>query len=168
VVGIRVSLGISLGIGLPLLASKVEEGSDLVDSAVGQSNGVDRMVGNGQWGVVVGKGGVVDDRGNVMEDRVGDHLVAHLSGHLDDRLDKRGVGDSVGHREDGSDRGHMVDKRLNCVGEDRGRVGDDGVCENRGRVGEKRGRVGSDGVCEKRGGVGGYWEGEGMGVCGMG
>jgi len=184
VVGIRVSLGISLGIGLPLLASKVEEGSDLVDSAVGQSNGVDRMVGNGQWGmvgdgqwgmvgdgqwgVVVGKWGVVDDRGNVMEDRVGDHLVAHLSGHLNDRLDKRGVGDSVGHREDGSDRGHMVDKRLNCVGEDRGRVGDDGVCENRGRVGEKRGRVGSDGVCEKRGGVGGYWEGEGMGVCGMG
>jgi len=152
-----------LGIGLPLLASEVEEGSDLVDSAVGQSNGVDRMVGNGQWGVVVGKGGVVDDRGNVMEDRVGDHLVTHLSGQLDDRLDKRGVGDSVGHREDGSDRGHMVDKRLNCVGKDRGRVGDDGVCKNRGRVCENRGRV-----CEKRGVVGGYWEGEGMGICGMG
>ena len=66
-----------LSIGLPLLASKVDEGSDLVYSAVGQCNGVDRVVGNGHWGVV-DKGGVVDDRGNMMEDRVGDHLVAHL------------------------------------------------------------------------------------------
>ena len=57
------------------------------------------------------------------------------------------MGNSVGHGEDGSDRG-------NCVGEDRG--GGDRVCENRGRV------------CEKRGGGGGYWEGEGMGVCGVG
>jgi len=148
VVGIRVSLGISLGIGLPLLASEVDEGSDLVHSAVGQCNRVGHMVGNGHWGVMdEGGGGVVDDRGNMMEDRVGDHLVAHLSGHLNDRLDERGVGNSVGHGEDGSDRG-------NCVGEDRG--GGDRVCENRGRV------------CEERGGVGGYWEGEGMGVCGVG
>jgi len=155
VVGVRVSLGVSLGIGLPLLASKVDEGSDLVHSAVGQCNGVDHMVGKGNWGVM-DKGGVVDDRGNMMEDRVGDHLVAHLSGHLNDRLDERGVGNSVGHREDGSDRGNMVDKRCNCVGEDRGGVGGDRVCKNRGRV------------CEKRGRVGGYWEGEGMGICGVG
>ena len=67
-----------LSIGLPLLASKVDEGSDLVDGTVGQCNGVDGMVGNGDWGGVVDEGGVVDDRGNVMEDRVGDHLVAHL------------------------------------------------------------------------------------------
>lgn len=154
-VGVWVSLGISLGIGLPLLASEVDEGSDLVHSAVGQCNRVDHMVGNGHWGVVdKGGRGMVDDRGNMMEDRVGDHLMAHLSGHLNDRLDKRGVGNSVGHGQDGSDRGNMVDNRLNCVGEDRG--GGDRVCENRGRVGEKRGRVG------------GYWEGEGMGVCGVG
>ena len=79
--------------------------------------------------------------------------MTHLSGHLNDRLDKRGVGDSVGHGEDRSNRGHMVDNRLHSVGEDRG---GDRVCKNRGRV------------CEKRGGVGGYWEGEGMGVCGVG
>ena len=68
-----------LGIGLPLLASEVDEGSDLVDGAVGQCNRVDHMVGN--WGnCVVDKGGrcVVDNGGNVMEDRVGDNLVAHL------------------------------------------------------------------------------------------
>ena len=88
-VGVRVSLGVSLsngllqnmvvdklslkyyifksciyhyhlGIGLPLLASKVDEGSDLVHSAVGQCNGVDHMVGKGNWGVM-DKGGVVDD-----------------------------------------------------------------------------------------------------------
>merc|ERR1719341_2163359 len=75
------------------------------------------------------------------ERRMGKSLVAHLSRHLNDRLDKRGVGDSVGHREDGSDRGHMVDHGLNCVGKDGGGVGSNGVCENGGRVGEKRGRV---------------------------
>ena len=65
-----------LGIGLPLLASEVDEGSDLVDGAVGQCNRVNHMVGN--WGNMVGKGCVVDNRGNVMEDRVGNNLVAHL------------------------------------------------------------------------------------------
>ena len=79
--------------------------------------------------------------------------MTHLSRHLNDRLDKRGVGDSVGHREDGSHRGHMVDDGLDCVGKDGGGVGGNGVCENGGRVGEKRGRV-----C-------GYREGEGVGVC---
>ena len=60
--------------------------------------------------------------------------MTHLSWHLNDRLDKGGVSNSVGHREDGSHRGHMVDHRLNCVGKDGGGVG-----EKRGsRVGEKR------------------------------
>ena len=60
-----------LGIGLPLLASEVDEGGDLVDSAVGQCHRVNHMVGN--------RGNcVVDNRGNVMEDRVGNNLVAHL------------------------------------------------------------------------------------------
>ena len=75
--------------------------------------------------------------------------MTHLSRHLNDRLDKRGVGDSVGHREDGSHRGHMVDHRLNCVGKDGGGVG-----KERGGVGEKRGGGGS-----------GNREGEGVGVC---
>jgi len=153
VVGIWVSLGISLSIGLPLLASEVHEGGDLVHSAVGESNRVNHM-GSGQWSVVdKGGGGVVDDRGNVMEDRVGNHLMAHLSGHLNDRLDKRGVGDSVGHGEDGSDRGNggnCVDNRLNGMGKDGG------------------GKGGGNRVCEKRGRVGGNWEGEGVRVCGVG
>ena len=38
--------------------------------------------------------------------------MTHLSWHLNDRLDKRGVGNSVGHREDGCDRGHMVNHGL--------------------------------------------------------
>ena len=161
-----------LSIGLPLLASEVHEGGDLVHSAVGESNRVDHM-GSGQWSVVdKGGGGVVDDRGNMMEDRVGNHLMAHLfkwemrneisrgfqnlaylSGHLNDRLDKRGVGDSVGHGEDGSDRGNggnCVDNRLNGMGKDGG------------------GKGGGNRVCEKRGGVGGNWEGEGVRVCGVG
>ena len=71
--------------------------------------------------------------------------MTHLSGHLNDRLDERGVGNSVSHREDGSNWGHMVDDRLNSVGKDRGGVG-----------GVNRGRVGGD------------WEGEGVGVCGVG
>ena len=77
--------------------------------------------------------------------------MTHLSWHLNDRLDKRCVGDSVGHRKDGSDRGHMVDHGRNCVGKDGGsRVG-----ENRGsRVGKKRGM--------------GYWKGKGVGVCRVG
>ena len=67
-----------LSISLPLLASEVHEGGDLVHSAVGESNRVNHM-GSGQWSVVdKGGGGVVDDRGNVMEDRVGNHLMAHL------------------------------------------------------------------------------------------
>ena len=57
-----------LSIGLPLLASEVDEGSDLVHSAVGQCNRVGHVVGNGHWGVMdEGGGGVVDgmvDRGN--------------------------------------------------------------------------------------------------------
>jgi len=113
------------------------------------------MVGNGNWGVMdKGGGGVVNDGGNMMEDRVGNHLVAHLSGHLNNRLDERGVCNSVGNREDGSDRCNW--DRGNCVGQDRGRG--DGMCEDRGGVGEKRGGyregVGVSGVGQQNGGVG--------------
>ena len=79
--------------------------------------------------------------------------MTYLSGHLNDRLDKRGVGDSVGHGEDGSDRGNggnCVDNRLNGMGKDGG------------------GKGGGNRVCEKRGRVGGNWEGGGGRVCGVG
>jgi len=84
VVGKGVGLGVSLSLGLPLLASQVDERSDLVNSSVGQGNRVDSSSHWGDSMVDKGGGGVVDQGGDVMEDRVCDNLVAHLSWHLDD------------------------------------------------------------------------------------
>merc|ERR1719186_189336 len=67
VVGKGVGLGISLSLGLPLLASQVDERSDLVNSSMGQGNRVDSSSHRGDSVVDQGGGCVVDYGGDVME-----------------------------------------------------------------------------------------------------